>query len=41
MKEPLKTIVIGLAVLFGAYVVLAIVEALPALPAYHALFGGH
>lgn len=39
--DILKTIVIGLGVLFLAWVILAIVEALPALPAYHMLLGGH
>jgi len=29
VKEPLKTIVIGLIVLFSAYVVLALFEAMP------------
>ena len=29
MKEPLKTVVVGLALLFGAYVVLALFEAMP------------
>ncbi len=39
--EALKALLWGLLALFLAWLLLAIVEALPALPAYHALMGGH
>lgn len=39
--EALKTALLGLAVLFFLYVVLAVLEALPALPLYQHLAGGH
>lgn len=38
MKEPLKTVVIGLAILFGAYGVLAFFEA---MPHFTIVIGGH
>ncbi len=39
--EALKVALYGLLALFVAWLLLAIVEALPALPAYHAHMGGH
>ena len=36
----MKTILLAIGLLLLAYLLLAIVEALPALPVYHAILGG-
>jgi hypothetical protein len=40
-KAGMKDILLVIGLLLLAWLLLAIVEALPTLPAYHAIMGGH